>query len=200
MKSWNVGLMLAIAMLITNNASWATPHYFPGNGHWYEVVPDFTYPDWSEARELAETYIWQGNHGYLACITSAEENLFIYDLTLGTGIWHTATIWEIGPWLGGYQLEGSAEPDEGWVWISDEPWVYSAWFDGQPNDDGWMGQNEMALCYWGYAGHSAPTWNDYTDSPPYLSGGRVYGYVVEFDESSTPVEDTTWGRVKAILR
>jgi hypothetical protein len=59
--------------------------------------------------------MWQGQHGNLACITSEAEDLFAYNLTLGTGIWYTSTVWEIGPWLGGYQLPGSEEPDGGWV-------------------------------------------------------------------------------------
>jgi hypothetical protein len=196
MKGRKTGVMFAILMLIAANASWATPQYFPGTGHYYDVIADFTGLSWSEARGGAEGQVWQGVHGYLACITSEEENLFVFDLTLAAGVWYTSSIWEIGPWLGGYQLPGSEEPDQGWVWITGETWVYSNWFQGGPNNDGWMGANENCLDYWGYAGQPAPTWNDYTDDRPV---GPVYGYVIEYDVS-TPVQATTWGRVKAIFR
>lgn len=200
MKSWKMAVALAVLAILVGQVARATPQYFPGTGHYYDVVTDSSLPDWSEARTLAEQRSWQGMSGYLACITSAEENEFIFQLTLATSTWHTATVWEIGPWLGGYQLPGSGEPAEGWVWLSGEPWSYSAWFSGQPNNNGWMGQNEMALCYWGSAGIPAATWNDYTDSPPDLSGGRVYGYVVEFGEDGTPVQRATWGEIKATFR
>lgn len=178
MKIRNVVVVLATLMSVTSSAGWATPQYFPGTGHYYDVIADFNGLSWSEARAAAEGQIWQGVHGYLACITSEEENLFAFNLTLPTGIWYTSTVWEIGPWLGGYQLPGSEEPAGGWVWLSDEPWIYSCWFQGGPNNNGYQGWNENCLGYWGYAGEPAPTWNDYTDWRPV---GLVYGYVVEFD-------------------
>ncbi len=196
MKHGNFGIMLVMLILITSSVSWATPQYFPGTGHYYEVIADFTGLSWSEARAGAEGQVWQGSHGYLACITTEEENLFVFDLTLASGTWYTSTVWEIGPWLGGYQLPGSEEPDHGWVWISGEDWVYSNWFQGGPNNNGWNGGNENCLDYWGYAGAPAPTWNDYTDDRPV---GPVYGYVVEFDVA-TPVRVASWGRMKAIFR
>jgi hypothetical protein len=59
-----------------------------------------------------------------------------------------------------------------------------------------MGGNENALDYWGYAGTPAPTWNDYMDDRPV---GPVFGYVVEFDVS-VPVDNSTWGQLKALFR
>lgn len=177
MKSWMVVITLASLTSLAGSTSRATPQYFPGTGHYYEVIADFSGLSWTEARAAAESQIWQGEHGYLACITSEAENLFVFDLTLVSGIWYTSTVWEIGPWLGGYQLPGSGEPDEGWSWISGEPWIYSNWFQGQPDNNGWNGENENCLGYWGHAGTPAPTWNDYTDDRPV---GPVYGYVVEF--------------------
>lgn len=200
MKSWMLAVVLSVLATLVSHTASATPQYFPGTGHYYEVITDMSLPDWSEARTLAEQQSWEGMNGYLACITSSEENQFVFQLTLATSIWHTSTVWEIGPWLGGYQSPGSGEPGEGWVWVSGEPWSYFAWHDGQPDNNGYLGQNEMALCYWGYAGNPTPTWNDFTDSPPDLHDGRVYGYVVEFGEDPTSTRRTTWGELKAAFR
>ena len=196
MTNWYRGILLAALMLAACGATWATPTYYPGNGHFYEVITDFAGLSWSEARARAESQWWQGVQGYLACITSVEENLFVFDLTLDTDVWYTSTVWEIGPWLGGHQEPGADEPDGGWYWISGEPWIYEDWFQGGPNNNGYNGWNEDCLDYWGYAGQPAPTWNDYTDWRPV---GPVYGYVVEFDTPPAPVLITTWGTVKAIF-
>jgi hypothetical protein len=182
MESRKFGITLALLASAVSHAAWATPQYFPGTGHCYEVIADPTGPSWTEARADAEARIWQGVHGYLACINSAEENQFVFALSLGSGVWYTSTVWEIGPWLGGFQLPASPEPAGGWSWISSEPWDYSNWFAGQPDNNGYMGQNENSLVLWGHAGTPAPTWNDYTNSPP--SSGRVYGYVVEYDTAA----------------
>jgi hypothetical protein len=199
MKSWEWAVVLSAGAMFAGPLASATPQYFPGTGHYYDVITDMSLPDWSAARALAEQQSWEGRNGYLACITSAEENQFVFQLTLGTSIWHTGTVWEVGPWLGGYQASGAGEPGEGWSWVSGEPWSYSAWQVGQPDDNGWMGRNEMALCYWAFAGSPAPTWNDYTDSPP-PSEGRVYGYVVEFGVDATSTPRTSWAGIKAMFR
>jgi hypothetical protein len=185
MKSWSVGVMVAILMLVMSDATWGTPQYFPGTGHYYDVIADLTGLSWSEARADAEGQIWQGVHGYLACITSAEENQFVFNLSLNSGTWYPSSIWYVGPWLGGFQAAGSDEPDGGWTWVSGEPWNYSNWLSGQPDNNGYQGQNENSLVFWGRE-EITPTWNDYTESPPDLpGGGQVHGYVVEFDVPTT---------------
>jgi hypothetical protein len=178
-----MGIVPAVVAAIASSTASSTPQYFPGTGHYYDVIADFAGLSWSSARAAAESQVWQGEHGYLACITSPEENQFVFQLSLGSGIWHSDTVWEVGPWLGGYQLPGSPEPAGGWTWISGEPWIYSSWQSGQPDDNGWHGWNEDRLCYWAYAGHPAATWNDYTDDRPV---GPVYGYVVEFPGEPPP--------------
>jgi len=179
MNARSLGSALA-AVLITTTAH-ATPTYFPTTGHWYEVVPELSGIPWFDARAAAEARVWQGQPGYLACIASAEENDFVFELTLGSGIWHPSTIWEIGPWLGGFQPPGSPEPAGGWSWVSGEPWGYTNWLDGQPDDNGPPPAHEDFLCYWGYL-QITPTWNDL---PP--DGAGVFGYVVEYGEPPPPV-------------
>src|SRR5687768_404607 len=73
-----------------------------GNGHFYEVVAAPGGITWGNAGFSATD-----RGGYLATITSAEENAFVFNLAA-----QDATLWNsgYGPWLGGVQPAGSAEP------------------------------------------------------------------------------------------
>lgn len=56
--------------------------------------------------------------GYLATITSSEENNFVFELIDHAEFWYKTGPDDIGPWIGGYQPTGSAEPEGGWTWGS----------------------------------------------------------------------------------
>lgn len=174
-----------------------------GNTHYYEVVylPSGNM-NWFQAAYLAEDA-----GGYLASITSEEENSFIFNMVNDTKyFWKFPKYIEgrslynhyeisIGPFLGGYQPEGSAEPAGGWTWISGEEMNYKNWAknldDGvidkdprpndQPNDSGdgqrIMGFGEMNL--------PVPTWGDYMDDVGTYGverkPGSSYGFVIEYE-------------------
>jgi hypothetical protein len=42
MKNWNVGVKLTVLMLVMSPLAGATPQCFPGTGHYYDVIADFT--------------------------------------------------------------------------------------------------------------------------------------------------------------
>jgi beta-lactamase regulating signal transducer with metallopeptidase domain/protocatechuate 3,4-dioxygenase beta subunit len=133
-----------------------------GNGHRYWVVRVPEGLTWDEANAAA-----QARGGYLATITSAEENAFVFALMQDAAYWNGPR----GPWIGGYQTPGSGLR-EGWHWVTGEPFVYSPWSPGQPNDAG--GADETRLEYgWG-ATTPTDTWND---QPDWFRD--VYSYVVE---------------------
>lgn len=99
----------------------------PGNGHFYEVVIPDVALDWFDIRTEAESRSFRGVIGHLATITSEEEDLWFQQAfadVLGDTV------------LGGFQPEGSAEPAGGWQWVTGEPFHYTNWADGEPNDDG----------------------------------------------------------------
>ena len=83
---------------------------------------------------------WQRTNrgGYLATITSAEENMLLFQLIkTRPELWvrHT-TGNSLGPWIGGVQPAGSPEPDGGWTWVTGEPFgPYTHWYPGQPDND-----------------------------------------------------------------
>lgn len=160
--------------------------YLPsGNLNWYQAA-----------------YLAQDAGGYLACINTKNENDFVFSLINDDKyFWHFDENGKhygisIGPYLGGYQVEGSIEPAGGWTWLSGEAFEYTNWAinldDGiidldprdntQPNDSGdgqpVMGFGEMNL--------PVSTWGDYMDSVGTYGGkklpGRCYGFVIEYEQ------------------
>ena len=125
-----------------------------GNGNWYQPVlaPGLA---WSEARDQAAAL-----GGHLATLASTEENTFVYEL-----VEPLEAFWENesgnGPWLGGYQdLESPdySEPSGGWTWVTGEPFDYTNWSPGQPDDSG---NTEHCLHL---HTRSAATWNDHFET------------------------------------
>ena len=132
---------------------------FPANGHYYGVVRVEGGLTWPEAKEAAESMLFKGVRGHLATITSHEENRWIVDNT------------DLGSdqlWMGGIQKRPNDGPDSDWRWVTGEPWSFTNWNDGEPNDAG--GDGEFYLTIWDPSG----TWND--ENPI----GTQSGYVVEF--------------------
>ena len=181
------GWGFAIAVTVSSHA-WAAPIVWdsgPGhNNHSYEV---FVVPggiDWITAKILAEA---QG--GYLATITSAEENAFVFALVDSPAYWRFENpdnpFANLGPWLGGFQTPGSAEPASGWTWLNGEgAFVYASWQGGEPNNGpGPHGRDEEALHYFAYVGRAA-NWNDYPDDL-----AAPIAYVVESDAVAIPAPE-----------
>lgn len=91
-----------------------------GNGHYYEVRVAQPRISWFDARDQAVAL-----GGYLATLTSPEENQFVWDaLKIGSTDAYWADFYD-GPLFGGFR---TSENDP-WQWSSGEPWGYSnfAW-------------------------------------------------------------------------
>jgi hypothetical protein len=137
------------------------------NGSYYEFVTSTAVP-WYTARDIAASRTYLGRRGYLASINSADENTFIWNT------WNTVSS-GTAVWLGGYQPPGSPEPAGGWSWASGEPFSYTNWNPGEPNNAG----GEDALTFW-----SGGTWNDTS------SADSLY-FVVEYAPDAAPYADAT---------
>jgi hypothetical protein len=139
-----------------------------GNTYQFIVAQGVT---WDEARDLAEQ-----RGGYLATITSADENEFVFDLieqACGSDCPSGGCAWN-----GGFQSPASPEPTGGWSWVTGEPFsAYQAWADVEPNDSG-GGEDvlEMCLSGGGTSGSETRFWNDIRATDPHERG-----YVVEWD-------------------
>lgn len=159
-----------------------------GNGHAYEVVPGRL--PWTAARDAA---LRRGGH--LATITSAAENAFVLKLLqTPSGRPHPRYFApglegrRFGPWLGAEQAADAGKSDEGWSWVTGEPFEFAAWADGEPSDYG--GQSERVVHYFMRTPNDTPAWNDTVYRTP-----SVRAYIVEYEpppETAGPLnnEDT----------
>jgi hypothetical protein len=156
-----------------------------------EIAPPVTYQRWDGnahyygARLAPSGITWQdaqnaciGEGSYLATVTSAEENAFIFGL-----VSNDSRFWFLdgasngeGPLLGGFQPSGSPEPLGGWRWaVTDEPFAFNAWSLGEPNNAGPAGENR--LVFFKVGGLIGDQWNDVHEA------NLLRGYICE---RSTP--------------
>ena len=84
------------------------------SGHWYAVFD--LHISWHEAKAHCEAL-----GGHLATITSQEEQDFITELADGR-----------------YLFLGASDEiaEDTWLWITGEPWDFTYWMEGQPNNYG----------------------------------------------------------------
>jgi hypothetical protein len=178
MKRWITGLLVRAVIVVGASLSqaFAEPVQWSQNGHFYEAFAVSGGISWSDAKANA---IAKG--GYLATITSAEENAFVFSVAENVEYWYIISNMYgsafCGPWLGGYQSDGAAEPSGGWGWITGESLDYTNWWTGQPdNRGGAANENKMHLYSRGTSpADRAPYWNDTTDDDMH-----VQSYLVEY--------------------
>jgi hypothetical protein len=152
----------------------AAPVQWGGNGHWYEFIaaPSIT---WGDA-DSAATGLGAGWN--LASITSAAEETFIISLITGTIAERTHV------WIGGTD----AATEGTWTWTNGDPFSYTNWWGGEPNNSG--NEDYLALDFRvsAWAWNDAPT-NVFTQVP-------VAGYIVE---NPVPVPAAVWLLASALL-
>lgn len=99
------------------------------NGHYYAVMKNHPGRNFEEAAVQSCRMEHNKIRGYLATITSKQENDFILNLTLLDGKVFTY-------WLGAYQHDKNKEPGGGWEWMSREPWDFTNWAPSEPSNGG----------------------------------------------------------------
>lgn len=169
-----------------------------GETHWYQVVylPEGGV-NWVQAQGLAKQM-----GGYLISLHSQEENDFAFSLVSDEKYWRKFPYGEIeggtplfnlsGPYLGGYQYDGAAEPGGGWAWVSGEPMTWTNWLqegqdvgvhikpDNQPNNSARGSQNVLAF---GEVDVPASYWCDVSHLMGTYGSGRLssHGFIIEYD-------------------
>ncbi|NDW01134.1 PD40 domain-containing protein [Salipiger sp. PrR002] len=157
-----------------------------GNGHWYQYVEGPL--TWAEAKAEAESRSHLGLPGYLATITSAEENDFILAMT-SPNVWAGGTDERVeGVW------EWATGPEAGEVfWTrSSGALTYADWGGSEPNN-AWSeppGEDYLTV----HSLYATGTWAD-NGVPP--NPNQAFGYVVEYSDLTRPPSEIGLGRTEA---
>ena len=136
-----------------------------GNGNWYDAISYSS--NWENAKIDA-----QSRGGYLATLTSANENAFVWN-NLPYNLY----------FLGGYQINRDSEPSGNWAWVTGEPWNYTNWHPNEPNDGvGYPTPHEEYLEFKGIT--TIGEWNDIYDV-------TRDGYIIEYKSNPMSVPDAS---------
>ncbi len=187
-----ISLALVFIMLSSPRAE-ALPIQWPDNGHYYDFIRFSSGAlSWQDSLNAAEASTYQGVSGYLATITSANENTFL-NTTFNTGLNSQFA------WIGGY------EPSDAGVWkwatgpeagiqfsqwkIATAPFNYANWGGIEPNDRQSMEDYLMFNIGNSFRGIEAGQWAD--AQPVASDDDPVIGYLIEFDgaESANPIPE-----------
>jgi len=158
-----------------------SPVLNPANGTYYRAVaaPGIT---WTQARSDAAASTFQGRPGRLATLNDQVENDFVFSALGGVN----------NHWIGGFQNTASpsySEPGGGWEWITGEPFSFTQWLPGEPNNTGAFGAEDYLELLQSTA--FGQTWNDAAELE------HPAGYVIEYSGSGigvnycSPVANTT---------
>lgn len=170
-------------VVLTHFASAQNP-WVNWNGIDYLAVPTPEGITWSQARLAA---LAMG--GDLASPTSASENDFVFSLVDSPAYWRTFRPGFLaGTWLGGYQPNSQCEPACNWQWVSGEPWAFTAWAFGEPNNLQDEGRVEDRLIMWSTGGQRSSRWNDWSNFAPYLGGSYVVEVACIGVTTPTPID------------
>ncbi len=164
-----LGFLLCLGLLTTVSSPAGAGSYWSANGHYYEAVYVPQGVTWQEAAAACAAA-----RGYLATITSAGENAFVFALARqNPKLWFRDQFGNgQGPWLGGCRALDSPNPTLGWKWaVTGEPFRYSNWAPGEPNNFRGWGENRIVFC--GRGGLVGGQWNDVNENV------RVRGYILE---------------------
>ena len=151
--------------------------YDPTNSHIYQYVSVPGGIDWTDAKAAADASTVDGLTGYLATLTSADENSFVAN-RIQSDAWIGASDlavdytwrWVDGPESGTQFFAENPLPSYGGTTVNGE---YANWNPGEPNDGSGNGREDCAEYY------SSPSelgfWNDLpcTDT-------AITGYLVEY--------------------
>ena len=172
--------------------------YFAGTGHYYQFVDLSTDLSWTAAKAAAASATFNGLTGYLATITSAEENAFVQEKTGSAAAWVGGSdeYSQINAATGATTFANQTASEGHWYWVTgpeagtefwDEFGDSSAGADGRISGRYQNWNNAINSSSWGAepnnAGSSehylqirvggAGNWND-------LPNSSLLPYVIEF--------------------
>jgi parallel beta-helix repeat protein len=129
--------------------------YSATTGHYYQYVTN-PLTQWDDANTAANAATFAGLSGHLATITSAAEQTVVHDLYLQMGLG------DMRAWIGLKDQVGNGT----WGWVTGEPFAYSNWGGGEPNNIG----SELWVEFF-----ASGSWNN--NVQPNFA---IQGYVIEY--------------------
>lgn len=154
-----LALCMALTLLPATAAAAQIPEdaaYFDGSA--YKIY--LTSATWAEAKQQCEDL-----GGHLATITSQAEQDFIERLNSGSR----------RLWIGGYR-----DDSNNWNWVTGEPWDYTHWAAGEPNNSPNVVSNENRVAVWPKA------WNDLNER----NKSEQSGFICEWDQGQPAATGT----------
>ena len=165
-----------------------------GNGHWYEARIRTTGVTWFQSRDLA---IELG--GQLTSLETPNERAFVFSgfsQPAAPSAWIpqvSGSTTLFGPWIGGEQAPGSAEPISGWSWLSGEPFD-PTWSFGCCNND-CFGSSEDFLHLYRSDVTLEYSWNDLRDVV--TCGAQPVSFIVEYSADCNSDGIVDFGQIRA---
>lgn len=179
--------LVLLGIMLSAGLTEAVPLLNPINGHHYEWIN--APASWFDASTLAQTSTFMGVSGHLATVSSQQENDFLISSFANDPNGRF--------WIGGFQNQSNpnySEPTGGWEWVTGEPFIYTNWGPGEPNDSiptSPPGLNEDGIELFGTG-----EWNDFTRITTVFI---IKEYFVEYDTPPTPIpEPSTYISILAI--
>ena len=159
-----------------------------GNNHWYDFIILETAITPVAAETAAESSTLMGQSGYLATITSAEEQAFLNNIWPGAGSVPDGQFGDQSYFVIGVtdrDVEGTftllGGPEQGQL-VN-----YTNWEFGEPNDNG---GEDYVVAWWNDSANGL--WND-------VSGGATtLGYLLEYSAAPVPLPAGGWLLVSAL--
>ena len=113
---WSFLVYLSILSMMAGVCT-ASPVYWPGSGHWYELTSGPM--TWTAAQNEALS-----KGGYLVTIADPAEQAFVATTFAPSGGWDKFV------WIGLWDALG----DRNFVWVTGEPVLYTNWGPNEPNN------------------------------------------------------------------
>ncbi|MDB6155968.1 MAG: C-type lectin domain protein [Chthoniobacteraceae bacterium] len=163
------------------------------NGLWNAYSVDITARTWDAARVNANTQMFGGVAGNLAVMTSADEDFRVLGIAGGgrRDVWFGLTDSDVASTIDGFNAGTVVGASEGnFRWVTNEPFVYSNWNAGEPNNVGGEDAGQLGL---------NGKWNDNQAGSSLGQADTTFASVIEFRLQLTAAQVAQTNSLKVVV-